>query len=405
MTNLFSDLKVIDAASFLAGPCAATIMSDFGANVIKIEPLTGDRHRTIAGGHESDFSWQLTGRNKRSLAMDITTTSGYSVLMRMLKEADVFLVNFSAANLERYNLTYDVLKAVNPRLVFAQITAYGLKGPDAERRAFDLTGFFARTGILDIMHGKDTPPAPPAGGVGDHATAMTLFAGIMMALYKRDRSGEGSMISTSLAATGTWANGLNLQATMAGLDGPTRRNREGWSNPVSNVYTTSDDRYIMLGVQNVHRDWPKLADLLERPEWLKDERMTKPKALMKNRFYVKEQLEQAFRSLPSDVVCERLASSGIVFSLVSHTTEVIDDPQLIANGVIVPTESDVPGNERTFATPINMSGETQITPQRAPEIGQHSAEILREFGLTEDDIAALSDESVIRLKQLVAAKS
>ena len=398
MSNLFSDLKVIDAASFLAGPCAATIMSDYGANVIKIEPLTGDRHRTIAGGHESDFSWQLTGRNKRSLAMDITTTEGYAALKKMLKETDVFLVNFSAANLEKYKLTYETLKAVNPRLIFAQVTAYGLKGPDAERRAFDLTGWFARTGILDIMHEKDIPPAPPAGGVGDHATAMTLFAGIMMALYKRDRTGVGSMISTSLAATGTWANGLNLQATLAGLDGPTRRNKEGWSNPISNVYTTADDRYIMLGVQNAPRDWPKLVNLLDHPEWLDDERLATGKVLMKHRFVVREKLAQAFSALISTEVCERLTRSGIVYSLVSRTTEVVNDPQLIANGVIVATDSEVPGNDRTFATPINLSGETQLTPRQGPEIGEHSEEILKEFGFGAGEIAALSNESVIRLK-------
>jgi crotonobetainyl-CoA:carnitine CoA-transferase CaiB-like acyl-CoA transferase len=395
MSGLFSDLKVIDAASFLAGPCAATIMSDYGADVIKIEPLSGDRHRTIAGGHESDFSWQLTGRNKRSLALDFTKPTGYAVLKKMLADADVFIVNFSAANLARYQLTYEELKAINPRLIFAQISAYGLKGPDAERRAFDLTGWFARTGILDIMHDKDSPPAPPAGGVGDHATAMTLFAGIMMALYKRDRSGEGSMISTSLAATGTWANGLNLQATLAGIDGSTRRDREGWSNPLSNVYTTLDDRYIMLGVQNAPRDWPKLAELLDHPEWLDDERMSRPKVLMKNRFFVKEQLTNAFRSLSSDVICERLAISGIVFSLVAKTTEVIDDPQLIANGVIVPTESDVPGNQRTFATPINITDEAQQVPQRGPRIGEHSDEILKEFGFSIHEIEALSAEAVI----------
>ncbi len=396
MTSLFSDLVVVDAASFLAGPCAATIMADYGADVIKIEPLTGDRHRTIAGGHESDFSWQLTGRNKRSLSMDITTPEGYAVLMKMLQKADVFLVNFTAANLERYKLTWKTLKENNPRLIFAQISAYGLKGPDAERRAFDLTGWFARSGIMDIMHSRNEAPAPPAGGVGDHATAMTLFAGITMALYKRDRTGEGSMVSTSLAATGTWANGLNLAATVAGLDGPTRRNREGWSNPVSNVYTTSDGRHIMLGLQNMPRDWPTLVELLEHPEWLQDDRM-KTRSLMKNRFFVKEQMEQAFAALPADVLCERLKKSGIVYSLVARTTEVIEDEQLIANGVIVPFETDVPGNKKTFATPINMTDEPQRKPGRGPKVGEQSIEILKEFGYSTDEIEALSSSRVIRI--------
>ncbi len=396
MTSLFSDLVVVDAASFLAGPCAATIMADYGADVIKVEPLTGDRHRTIAGGHESDFSWQLTGRNKRSLSMDITTPEGYGVLMKILKKADVFLVNFTAANLERYKLTFETLKANNPRMIFAQISAYGLKGPDAERRAFDLTGFFARSGIMDIMHSKDEAPAPPAGGVGDHATAMTLFAGIMMAIYKRDRTGEGSMVSTSLAATGTWANGLNLAATVAGLDGPTRRNREGWSNPTSNVYTTSDGRYIMLGLQNVRRDWPALLTLLDHPEWLEDERM-ESRAIMKNRHFVKDQLQSAFSALPADVVCERLKASGIVYSLVANTTEVIDDEQLIENGLIVPFETDIPGSSKTFSTPIQMSDESQRKPERGPNIGEHSNEILREFGFADQEISDLVESGIVRV--------
>src|SRR6056297_1305507 len=148
MGPLFSDLKVIDGASFLAGPCAATILSDYGADVIKIEPLGGDRHRSIAGGHPSEYSWQLTDRNRRALALDIAKPGGYQVLMRLLQQADVFVVNFSPAQLKKHNLEWETPKAVNPRLIFAQITAYGTRGPDAERRAFDLTGWFARTGVL-----------------------------------------------------------------------------------------------------------------------------------------------------------------------------------------------------------------------------------------------------------------
>ncbi len=395
MSTLFKDVTVIDAGSFLAGPCAATIMSDYGANVIKIEPLTGDRHRTIAGAHPSDFAWQLTGRNKRSLAMDITHPSGYDTLSKMLAQADVFLVNFSAANLVKYNLTWDVLKSINPRLVFAQISAYGLKGPDAEKRAFDLTGWFARSGIMDMMHSKDVAPSPPAGGVGDHATAMTLFAGIMMALYKREQTGMGSMVSTSLAATGTWANGLNLQATLSGLDAATRRNREGWSNPFSNVYTCADDRYIMLGVQNMKRDWPVLAKLLDHEEWLADERFATVKGVMKHRFEAREAIDAAFRALSSEEACRRLQAAGIVHGRVAHTTEVVEDEQLIANGVIVESDSGLPGNERTFATPINMSDEAQLRPQRGPTIGEHSREVLREFGVSAADVEQLVSSGVV----------
>jgi formyl-CoA transferase len=395
MSQLFSDLKVVDGASFLAGPCAATILSDYGADVIKVEPLSGDRHRSIAAGHPSEFSWQLTDRNRRALALDISKPAGYQVLMRLLQQADVFVVNFSAAQLKKHNLEWSTLKALNPRLIFAQVTAYGLEGPDAERRAFDLTGWFARTGILNMMHDKGTAPTVPAGGVGDHATAMTLFGGIMMALYRRDRTGEGSMVSTSLAAAGAWANGLNLQAVMAGVDGAARRDQEGWSNPVQNVYTTADERYLLIAVQNIQRDWPKLVELLERPEWIDDERLQPVKPLFRNRFYARERIASAIRDIESAELCRRLDASGIVYSLVAKNAEVIEDPQLIANGVIVPYDSGLPGVERTFATPIRLSTEAQRPPQRAPALGEHSEAVLRELGYDDAAIAALAADGVI----------
>lgn len=396
MTGLFSGLRVIDAASFLAGPCAATILSDYGADVIKIEPPSGDRHRSIAAGHPSEFSWQLTDRNRRGLALDITHPDGYAVLLRLLEQADVFVVNFSAGQLARYKLEWPTLQRLNPRLIFAQISAYGLEGPDRDRRAFDLTGWFARTGILDIMHHKDVAPTVPAGGVGDHATAMTLFAGIMMALYQRDRSGEGSMVSTSLAAAGAWANGLNLQATLAGIDNAARRDKEGWSNPVQSVYTTADDRYVLIAVQNVERDWPKLAALLDHAEWLDDEQLQPVKPLFQNRFRARELVAAAVREIDLAELCRRLDEAGIVYSPVARNAEVVDDPQLLANGVIVPFESGLPGVERTFATPIRLSSEAQVPPRRAPAIGEHSREVLTEAGLDEAAIEALVRQGVVR---------
>lgn len=396
-TGMFADLKVIDAASFLAGPCAATILSDYGADVIKIEPLSGDRHRSIAAGHPSEFSWQLTDRNRRGLALDIADPRGHAVLMQMIKSVDVFLVNFSAGQLKKHNLEWQTLRQINPRLIFAQISAYGLQGADRDRRAFDLTGWFARTGILDMMRDKDVPPTVPAGGVGDHATAMTLFAGIMMALYKRDRSGAGSMVSTSLVATGAWANGLNLQAVMAGIDGVARRDIEGWSNPIQNVYTTSDDRHVLIAVQNIKRDWPRLVEVLEQPHWLDDEKLKPVKALFRNRFYARRQIGDAIGKIHSELLSQRLDASGIVYSLIAKNSEVIDDEQLIANGVIVASESGVPGVERTFATPIKLSSEGQRTPQRAPDLGEHTKEILQEFGLQDAEISQLQAAGVIKI--------
>ena len=395
MDAIFSGLKVVDAASFLAGPCAATILSDYGADVVKVEPLTGDRHRTIAAGDPSEYSWQLTDRNRRGLALDITTAEGHAVLMEMIEQADVFLVNFSAGQIKKYNLEWDTLRAVNPRLVFAQISAYGLEGPDAERKAFDLTGWFARTGILDMMHEKDIPPTLPAGGVGDHATSMTLYAGILTALIRRDKTGEGSMVSTSLAQCGAWANGLNLQGVIGGIDGAARRDVEGWSNPLQNIYQTKDGRDLIVSVQNIRRDYPKLLEILEKPHWLEEEDMQPIKPLFRNRFEARKRLAAAFLEFDADEMCKRLDEVGIVHSLVYRNAEVINDEQLIANDVIVPFDSGKPGCDRTFSTPFKLSEEAQQAPRRAPDIGEHSREVLAEFGLEEERIQALIDAGVV----------
>ena len=405
MGAIFEGIKVIDAASFLAGPCAATIMSDYGADVIKVEPFGGDRHRSIAAGHPSDFSWQLTGRNKRSLAVDITTDAGYQTLLELIRQADVFLVNFSEAQVRKFKLDWPTLRAVNPRLVFAQITAYGRKGADAERRAFDLTGWFARTGILDMMRDKDVPPTLPAGGVGDHATAMTLFAGIMLALYQRDRTGEGAMVDTSLLATGVWANGLNLQPAMAGLDNIGRRNKEGWSNPMQNVYACADGQYLFIALQNIKRDWPKLCAALGHPEWPQDERFAAVKPLMRNRAQVRQMLADAIATFTFEQMAERLNEIGIVYSQVAPNPDVIEDPQVHANNIIVDFDSGVPGVEQTFATPINLSTQEQRSPQRAPNVGQHTREVLLEFGFDAARIDALLAAGAIQQGQAPADAS
>jgi len=392
---IFDGLKVIDAASYLAGPCATTILADYGADVVKIEPLTGDRHRSIAAGHPADWSWQLTDRSKRGLAMDISTPEGYAVLSEMIAKADVFLVNFSAGQLKKHNLEWETLRAINPRLIFAQISAYGLKGADADRKAFDLTGWFARSGILDMMHDKDVPPSLPAGGVGDHATSMTLYAGILTALIRRDKVGEGSMVSTSLAACGAWANGLNLQGVIAGVNTAARRDQEGWSNPIQNVFTTRDGRHILIAVQNIRRDFPKLAELLDRPEWLEDESMQPVKPLFRNRFEARQRISEAISEFDADEICRRMDEADIVHSLIYKNAEVIDDQQLIDNRVIVPFKSGKPGCERTFATPFQLSGQAQQPPRLAPELGQHSREILEEFGISPDRIATLLETGIV----------
>ncbi len=395
MTSTLQGIRVLDAASFLAGPCAATIMSDYGADVIKIEPLYGDGHRRLSGAYPIDYTWQLTGRNKRSLALDFTKGAGRDVLLRLAEAADVVLFNLRADQLQRYDLSYETLRRKNPRLIYAQISGYGLEGDESARRAFDITGWFARTGILDVMHDKGIAPAPPAGGVGDHATAMTLFGAIMMALYRREQTGEGAMVSTSLAVTGAWANGLTLAGVLAGFDSTERRDEEGWSNPFSNIYGTGDGRHLMLALAVPKQEFPRLAKALGHPEWATDPRFADIRSALKYRHALRELIQSGFAALTVDQADAALKANDITFSIVARVADVVTDPQLLANGLVVGTDSTEPGYDRTLASPFRIHDEAQRTPSRAPTIGEHSREVLREHGLGDAEIDALVGSGVV----------
>jgi formyl-CoA transferase len=395
MQGSLEHLRVVDAASFLAGPCAATIMGDYGAEVIKVEPIEGDGHRRLSGGHPIDYTWQLTSRNKRSIALDFARAAGHKVLLELVDRADVLLLNLRADQLARYRLDYDTLRARNPRLVYAQISGYGLRGADAGRRAFDLTGFFARSGIMDVVRHKDAAPAPPAGGVGDHVTAMSLFGAIMLALYRRERTGVGAMVTTSLAATGTWANGLQVQGMLAGLDTTERRDREGHSNPFTNVYRTRDGRFVMLALALPWREWPKLARALGHPEWLADPRFPDLKSAMVHRHDLRALIATGFGALTAAEVDRALGAEALPYNIVATLTDVVSDAQLVENGVIVPTDSAEPGYDRTLATPFAVHDEAQRTPGRAPTLGAHTDAILAELGYDATAIADLVAEGIV----------
>ncbi|SVA67362.1 uncharacterized protein METZ01_LOCUS120216, partial [marine metagenome] len=247
---LLDGIKVIDLASFLAGPGAATLMADYGAEVIKIEPPGGDGYRRLHGNWEVDYNWQLTSRNKRGMSLDVRSEAGRDVLMKLLEEADVMVTNFRNDQLETYGISWQQLHELFPQLILAQLTGYGNVGPDRERRGYDATAFFARAGLMEITRQPNEAPPFPPGGIGDHSTAMTLFAGIMMALYKRDREGEGSFVETSLIATGCWTNGMQLQGAIAGFDIGQALDKAGARSPFAMVYKTGDDRHICLVLTN-----------------------------------------------------------------------------------------------------------------------------------------------------------
>src|SRR5712671_4115684 len=284
--NVFSGLKVVDLASFIAGPGAATMLSDFGAEVIKVEPPgSGDPHRNtykvppmpIAS---ENYPWHLANRNKRGMAVDLKSPRAREILERLVKWADVLVINFPQPVRKRLKLTYEDVAPWNSRLIYADITGYGDRGPDADLPGFDATAYWARSGLLAMTRDAGSPPTNPLPGSGDHATAVGLYAAIVTGLYRRERTGKGAYVTTSLLAEGVWAAGVFVQAALAEAKFFGLHDRKSPPNPVMNVYRSADNQWFLLLV--TPDKVSALATGIGRPELLTDARFADPAKLVAN---------------------------------------------------------------------------------------------------------------------------
>jgi len=402
-TGIFSGLKVIDCASFIAGPAAATILSDFGADVIKIEPPgIGDPHRflyLVAPNPPAtkNYFWQLTNRNKRSMALNLKNQQSAEILRKMIADADVFVINFPPHVRKSLGLSYEDVASLNSRIIYADISGYGEKGPEADKPGFDVTAYWARTGLMDCARNEGSPPAFPVSGIGDHATASTLYGAIVTGLYRREKTGTGCKVSTSLIAEGSWAAGGWIQAALDGVkfSGATD-NREKPHNALANTYQTSDNRWLILALVQEVKDWPGLVNSIERPELLTDSRFIDPKNRKINAIPLMQELQKAFATAPIAHWREVLDKANVTFGVVQTIEEIARDQQLIDNDVIRKIEN---GNEQssmfTVDSPVKIQGEQKVQPRLAPSLGQHTTEILTEMGFTADEINTLKGTGAI----------
>lgn len=393
--GLFEDLLVIDCASFIAGPAAATVMSDFGARVIKIEPPgIGDSYRNLfrlRGATDGpDYFWTMDSRNKESLALDLKRPAARAVLETLVKKADVFITNFPFPVRERLGLRAEDLRHLNPRLIYASLTPYGEHGPERDRTGFDTTAWWARSGLMDMVRPtSDAEPALSTPGMGDHPTAMALYGAIVTALYRRQLTGEGAEVTTSLMANGLWSNSCQVQAALCGYE-LTGRPPRGSRGALSEMYRTLDDRYFILTSTNPARDWPLLAQTMGHPEWLTDPLFATPMDRFANAGLLVSWLDEIFAAETFDHWRDVLSAGGVTFGIVGQIYDHLGDPQIEANGLF-PEIVDGLGL-RTVDSPFRVSGEDKTQPRMAPEIGEHSRAILEEFGCPPADIEALMAE-------------
>ncbi|TAI66732.1 CoA transferase [Bradyrhizobium sp. Leo170] len=390
--NIFSGLKVVDLASFIAGPGAAVILSDFGADVIKVEPPSGDTWRI---GYKippqprakDNYPWHLNNRNKRSLTLDLKSPHAAEILERLVKWADVLIVNTPHPARKRLKLNYEDVTAWNPRLIYADITGYGDKGPDADLPGFDITAYWARSGLLSLTRDAGAPPTLPVSGSGDHATAVSLYSAIVTALYRRERTGQGSYVTTSLLASGVWACGVSVQAALCDAQFYPLHDRKSPPNAIFNVYQASDEAWFLIVL--TPDKWPAFATAVGRPDLLSDARFSDAAKLVANAAQLSAILDEVFRSQPMSHWHDVFDHSHITFGVVRAPYEVVKDPQLHENDIVVPLEGAGGNLTFTVSSPLQIHGVTKVAARRAPKLGEHNADILKELGYDDSRIEGL----------------
>ena len=396
--NIFSGLKVVDLASFIAGPAAAVILSDYGADVIKVEPPTGDTWRIgyklppQPRSHDN-YPWHLNNRNKRGLSLDLKSPHAGEILERLVKWADVLIVNTPHTARKKLKLEYEDVAQWNPRLVYADLTGYGEKGPDASLPGFDITAYWARSGLLSLTRDAGAPPTLPPSGSGDHATAVTLFSAIVTALYRRERTGKGSYVTTSLLAAGVWSCGVFVQGALCDATFFPLHDRLKPPNALINVYQASDDNWFVLVL--TPDKWPALAKGVGRPDLLTDPRFADPAKLATNSTELTATLDEIFRSQPMSHWREVFDQGHLTFGVVHAPSEVVRDPQLRENDIVVPIDGAGEKVKFTVSSPLTVHGVSKVAARRAPEIGEHNDELLQELGFSSDEIAEFRTGGVI----------
>ena len=402
--RLLPGIRVVELGLWVAGPAAGGILADWGAEVIKIEMLTGNPMRQLFGalsGSKEDRCppFDLYNRGKRSVALDINQPEGNALAQRIVASADVFVTNMRPQFLLRAGLDHARLLAAHPKLVYASLTGYGLEGPDKDAPGFDVAAFAARAGVADRATAPGTAPPTWPGGMGDNVTAIATVAGILGALLSRERTGRGQLVSTSLLRTGIYSIGMDVSTRLGiGRIAPTP-SRTRLSNPLMNSYCAGDGKWFWLIGAEAERHWPGIVAALGLPALLDDERFATPRDRRRNAEALVTTLDQQFAGHTRDEWGVIFARHDVWWAPVNSVDDLMDDPQVREAGAFVAVPTDRTPDAKTIpgvATPVDF-GFAKVGPTGPPPlIGQDTDAVLGELGIDAQEIGRLRDAAIIK---------
>jgi crotonobetainyl-CoA:carnitine CoA-transferase CaiB-like acyl-CoA transferase len=396
------NVTVIEVDNWMAAPSAGAILADLGADVIKIEPLGGDAMRTMGRPAKVDgplrgydFTFDVDNRGKRSVAIALDTDEGASIVRRLCRTADVFMCNLIATRQQRFGLDPARLLAENPRLVHATLTGYGTTGPEAWRPGYDVTAFFGRSGMYDAMRDGDDGPVPAARPAqGDHTTGLALLAAILAALRMAERTGEGQVVETSLYETAIWTQASDYAVTAVDHAPVRHRRRTEMISPTANRYPCGDGKWIVMNKPD-EASWVSLCKIIDRTEWLNDERFADGKARFDHMADIVHGIDEALTARSRDEWGALFDQAGLIWGPVMALHEVADDAQADALGLFPMLEHPERGAYRTVAAPMRFHTAPVGPRGSSPEIGAHTDEVLSATGFSVSDIADLLDRGII----------
>jgi crotonobetainyl-CoA:carnitine CoA-transferase CaiB-like acyl-CoA transferase len=406
MERVLDGLKVIDMGHVVAGPTAASILADWGAEVIKVEPIEGEWIRSYQGHMEPDLevefpdgarvNWliELLNRGKKGVALDLKSDRGREILQRLVQDADVFLSNHQYRVLEKLGLGYEALAAVNPRLIYAVLSGFGPKGPERDKRGYDQL-LWGRCGLSQAVTEPGASLVIMRPAMADRIAGDQLVMGILGALLWRQRSGVGQRIDVSLFHAALWTLSLDVQPALFGLEGKRFDRRES-SNPLANVYRTRDDRWLMLAMQQSQKDWPGFCAAIERPDLVRDPRFGTAEDRRRRCTELIAILDQVFVTRPLAEWQQRLRAEDCIFEGVQTYTEVVHDPQVLANDFFTRAPHPEAGTMTYLATPVTFSRTPAFVSGPSPDVGEHTDEVLAGLGYSADAIERLREQGVAR---------